>query len=94
MDKDTTREFTIRFPVSTLPLGRWMEQHGVSITLSCALGTFHATAGTRKVLSYSDRGGSHFEDREVSRYDADPQKALDKVLAAAYALSRGEEPAE
>ena len=94
MDKDTTREFTIRFPVSTSPLGQWMEQHGVSFELSCALGQFHAIASLRKVISYSDRGGSHFEDREVSRYDKDPQVALENAIAAAYAISKGEEPAE
>ena len=81
-----TIAYTIQMPVAADELGRWLEAHGGSIEMSCALGTWHVTISQKKVLSYSDAGGQRYEAWEVSRYSRNMMEALEEALRAAGAI--------
>mgnify|MGYP003428596160 CR=1 FL=1 len=79
-------QYTLKLPVAADDLGRWLEEHGGCITIACMLGTYHVTIGQKKVLSYSDADGQHYEAWEVSRYSRNMMEALEEALRAAGAI--------
>lgn len=82
-----TFTFAIKLPIAADELGRWLEAHGADISIQCMLGTYHVHVGQKKLLSYSDKAGEHYEAWEISRYDRDLMVALEAALRAAGALT-------
>lgn len=77
--------FRLNLPVSENAIGRWMEDNGAEISLSCSLGTFTARVSTKKLISYGDETGEHSEHRRVTRQHPDPARAVSNALRAAGA---------
>ena len=81
-------EYTIKLPLADDSLGRWMEENGANLSLSCMLGTYHATLGMKRLISYSDEKGEHSEEWSVSRYHREAAEAVRLVFEAAYAIRK------
>ncbi len=78
--------YTIKLPVAADELGRWLEANGASIEIACMLGQYHVTISKKKLLSYTEKTGEHYEAWTISRYDSDMMLALEAALRAAGAL--------
>jgi hypothetical protein len=81
-----TLTYTIKLPVATDALGRWLEENGARIEIACMLGTYHVTVTKHHLLAYSDEAGKHAETWEISRYNKDMMVALEEALRAAGAI--------
>ena len=77
----------ITLPVAGDVIGRWMEDHGASVSFQVMLGKYRATIGWRKVHSYSDASGAHVETWEVSRDGATATEAVTAALEVAMRIA-------
>ena len=80
----------IALPHAEDELGRWVEQHGASITLTCMMGNWCCSVGWKKLHSYSDNRGQHSEHWDVSRRHRKPEVAFARAVTAAMAIDAGE----
>jgi hypothetical protein len=83
------KTFSIVLPESADDLGRWLDQNGGEISISCALGSYIVTISWAKLHSYSDARGMHKETWSVSRHNVDLQMALTAALETAMLQSQG-----
>ena len=84
-----TTTFQINLPVSSDPLGRWMEEHGAELSVHCMLGQWHVSVAWNKLHSYSDDRGTHRESWGVERHSADFAVAMRAALEEAMRQTGG-----
>lgn len=72
----------IRLPQSPDAFGRWLEENGASVEISCSLGQFSVTVTRHKLHSYADKTGSHREEWSLSRYGKDFCEVLREAMRA------------
>ena len=78
-----TFTFTIKLPVADDELGRWMDEHGASVTFQCMLGQYHVHVEWCRVISHSDKFGTRKETFLVSRYGPSLPEAMTDAIRAA-----------
>lgn len=75
-----TATFSLQLPVAADAFGRWLEEHGGSIEISCTIGQYAVAISWCRLHSYNDTDGEHRETWSVSRHGAD----IGTTLAAAF----------
>lgn len=71
--------YTILLPISGESLGRWLEENNATITISCALGTYHVHINRHHLKSMKEEGNfsvKRSSDIEVSAYATTLEAAL------------------
>ncbi len=71
---------TLTLPTSADELGRFLETHNITLSLSCELGTYHVHLERTRVISYSDERGIRRETWRVSRYKKDLDEAIREAV--------------
>lgn len=82
--------YVLSLPTAKDELGRWLDEHGGAITLTCQLGKWHCGVAWKRLLSYSDERGQHSEHKDVARYHEKPEVAFERAVKAAMAIEAGE----
>lgn len=82
--------FTVTLPTADDALGRWLDEHGGNISMSCTMGIWCVRVSWRRLISASDDKGRHVEDWDVARYHRKPDVAFNRAVRAAMAIQRGE----
>lgn len=85
----TKTALVLDLPVATDPFGRWLEQRGGCITMSCSLGIWTVEIAWCKLHSYSDQHGTHKETWDLRRSDADLMRAMSSAIEQALAMEGG-----
>jgi hypothetical protein len=87
MNTTKTVNLRVTLPAAGDALGRWMEDHGASVTFQVMIGKYRATVGWRKLHSYSDDTGEHVEEWSVSRSGDTAAEAVTAALDAAMGIA-------
>ncbi len=80
--------FTMNLPVAKDALGRWLDDNGGEISLTCSFGTYTATVSWCRLISASDEHGRHRESWSVSRNYRDPVAAISAAVEEAMRQSK------
>lgn len=80
-------EFTVSLPMSNESFGRWLEENGASVSISCQLGTYNVRVNYHELGSYKESGNvsvTRSSDTEVSAHGKSFAMALALAMSGSH----------